>query len=630
MNNVVQVGAGRLSSAPAAKRSSAGSTVVSRPAERTARRLCFICLALTIAACRGQSAGSLSELEEVVLNKSLATMRKGVFRRFAVEQLVRGSCSRGWGIITHALTNALAEQSGRRLPLSFLHSLTPAADAYLLLRLVHAAGGRRALRDDVLNWLFESDDRLRLFLSTVSQDDDWTQCLALIDALHDHDPDGRDEYLRLILALAVVWDQPHAPMHNQMGGGMLPFRTRITDRYDYFKTLFAGGRSKVRYRVLSVTALTCVVHVPVPVSELTWARKHVRGSASRWRRRFSEIDYVEGRAVRRVYQWPHGVYSLAAISEHGGICVDQAYYATITARAYGIPALIFVGEGRRGPHAWFGYLKNEREWELDAGRYAYDKYATGHATDPQTNRVMTDHDVEFMCDRILQTSVYSKATQYGRLASVLFDLNSLDAAEQCADLGLNLVSVYHACWNVKEDVLKRRGDPRELVTALNRKASAFKRYPDDVAVIRQQQASLLRGMGMEHQAEALLTASRKRVDRERDDLARYFVSEEVRLACERGDVVDARKTMEGLLRKQRNEGQKVFPVVEAYLGLTKQTGQTKAATRFLRRYLETMGRSSRLDGYAKATALALLVQAYENDGDTRNADRVRKKLQPAR
>lgn len=588
----------------------------------------LICSPLTALAQRSAGTVDLSKLEESVLNTSVTRVREGTFLRLAVEALVGGTPARGLGVLSQVFAGSLSERGGaERLSRPFLEDLSPAADAYLLLRLFHASGVDQALRGDVAAWLFESDERLRLFLDTITQEDDWAQCLTLIETLFDHDTDDRDEFLRLIMALSVVWDQPLEPLHHQMGGGMLRYETQITARYDYFKDLFQSGMTKMPYRQLSVTALTFVVHVPVPISELEWARRNVRGASSHWGKRFFDVEYAAYRAAGRIFQWPHGTYSLAAIRERGGICVDQAYYATITARAHGIPALIFVGEGRRGPHAWFGYLKNEREWELDAGRYAYDKYATGHAVDPQLNRSMTDHDVQFMCDRVLRGSRYEKATRYGRLAIVLLDLGYATAAEQCAGLGLSMVSVYSVCWHVKEQVLKQRGDQEQLVALLSQKANAFGRYPDHVAAIRQQQASLLRSLGKVSQAENLLSRNKKRVGRERDDLARYLVTEEVKLACERGDYTDARRTLEELLKAQRDEGQKVLSMVEAYLGLTSRTGQTREAARFLRRYLESVRTRSGSDTYNQAVCLKLLLTAYENDGDTRNAERVRTRLQ---
>ena len=52
-----------------------------------------------------------------------------------------------------------------------------------------------------------------------------------------------------------------------------------------------------------------------------------------------------------------------------GICVDQAYYASIAGKARGLPTLFFTGQGADGGHAWFGYLKSSDTWELDCGRY---------------------------------------------------------------------------------------------------------------------------------------------------------------------------------------------------------------------------------------------------------------------
>ena len=77
-------------------------------------------------------------------------------------------------------------------------------------------------------------------------------------------------------------------------------------------------------------------------------------------------------------------YTLEDIKNNGGICVDQAYYATILGKGRGIPTLYFHGQGASGGHAWFGYLSHGGKWELDCGRYESQNYPKGYAVDPQT------------------------------------------------------------------------------------------------------------------------------------------------------------------------------------------------------------------------------------------------------
>ena len=84
---------------------------------------------------------------------------------------------------------------------------------------------------------------------------------------------------------------------------------------------------------------------------------------------FKSIQYDKPRLSAGVFSWPNGPYTLASISERGGICVDQAYFSSMSGKAKGIPTLTFVGQGSGGGHAWFGFLKGpgtlgDRLWSL--------------------------------------------------------------------------------------------------------------------------------------------------------------------------------------------------------------------------------------------------------------------------
>ncbi len=565
--------------------------------------------------------------EKRLLTSGVSTLSLRVSRDYAIAMLVRRDPDRGMGTLVRAIFRELGSGKGRKLPSPRIRDLAPVADALPLLRLYSAHGGGCALRPDVAQWLLGSDSRLRLFLDTLSSHDNWPACFKLLEDLYDHAGKTRDEFHKLILALAVVWDQPHRPLHGQMGGGQLRSVPAPRLLYDHFSALYGSRKARLRYRDLSVTALVFAVHLPVPVSEIEWARTEIKGSASSWHKKFSDIRYDVPRAVHGVYQWPHGVYTLAAIQEKGGICVDQAYFAALTARVHGIPALLFVGEGKRGPHAWFGYMKSKSGWEMDSGRYATDNYATGHAVNPQTCLPLTDHNVTFLCDRALQSSSHAQATRYGRLAVTFLDLGYHAAAGQCADLSLGLTRIYPVPWRVKLQIAQDHGDAEDVLEVLEHKAQAFRRYDDIVTAVRQQQAHVLRTLGRDRQADRLLDRNRAQVESEdRDDLARMLLHEQVRQAYRNGDHKGARREFEDLLKKQRDEGRKTVATIQAYLSLTKATDQTEEAARFLRRHLQTMMARQRGDVQAEAEFLALLLQAYKNNNDERNVRRTREKL----
>ncbi len=589
----------------------------------------FRSLLLGLALSAGLAAAEdLASLGEQIRRSPVTSAKDGLFRQLAVESIVTGQREAGLQFLGDFIGLGFRKDPDRKPNSSQQDLLAYAADATVLLVLVERHAPNVAFRRDVLEWLTEDESRYQLVLNTVSEDDDWGGMMAILNRLYDHDPKQRDEYFRLILAMAVVWDQPRPPLHHQMGGKALPYQPDIEARYDYFRDLYDAKRSEMPYGDLSVTALTFVVDLPLPLSELAWVRQNEAPRA--WEKKYTEIVYSDARLNGKIYQWPNGPYTMAAIQEQGGICVDQAYYALVCARAWGLPSFIFTGEGRRGPHAWFGYMKDKTKWEMDVGRYTYDKYATGHAIDPQSNQPMSDHYVEFTCDRSLGYSRYRVAARYGRLAQVLASLGYDAAARQAAERSIDAAPLYEFAWTVLEALLAKDKATRELCDLLDRKANVFRKYADVVASVRQRQAELLRQLGEGDRADRMIDRNARQMGRDRDDLARFLNNEQIKAAYEKGDYEEAMKRFEDLLKDQREEGQKIFGLMEDYLALAKETKRNEEAVRFLKRYVDSL---RNLYGTAPSNErlfLGILAKAYEQAGDQRNLQRTQKKLEDLR
>ncbi|MBT3291724.1 MAG: hypothetical protein HN380_30555 [Victivallales bacterium] len=559
------------------------------------------------------------------IKKSPSTSAKdGKFRELVVESICTGQARAGLAFLEKFIGSGFRRNKGRTLNSLQAGLLAHAGDATAFLRLVHNRTVGTTFRPDVLAWLTKEESRYQLFLNTVSLVDYLGKTFGIVDKLYDHDPEGRDEFVRLILAMAVVWDQPRPPIHRQMGGKQLPYEPDLLARYDYFRDLYASKRSEMPYEELSVAALCIVVDTPVPVAELRWARENE--SPRGWDKKYSSIVYVDERLAAAVYQWPGGPYTLAAIKEKGGICVDQGYYAVMAARAWGLPALFFGGEGRRGPHAWIGYMKSKTRWEMEVGRYTYDKYATGHAVDPQTNRPMSDHYVESLCDRTLAYGRYRQAARSGRLASVLCRLGYRAAARQAAERSLEIAPRYESSWELLEGMLREKRASRKLYELLEKKAHVYRRYDDFVAEIRKQEAALLRALGEGDRAERLLANKAKRMNRDRDDLTRLLANEQIKAAYLKGDYAGARKKFEKLLEDQQEEGQKMFELLGNYLMLAVETGQAVPAAKFTKRYINDLRGIYDDTPANERVFLSVLATAYQLAGDEKNLKRTKKKL----
>ena len=559
-------------------------------------------------------------------------------RRVVRDAFVSGRTGEATALLAAFVAEAFRRPGGVSDP-ALIERLARAADGALLLTLgdsrpVRGEGGaafvqplRVRMREDVATWLFGSDERFALLADTLSPRDNAPAVWWNLAQLHDHDPAGRAEYFELMLALAVVWDQPRRPLHGQMGGSPLPFEPALTARYDYFKQLYASREARIPYARLNVDSLIFVVDTPVPLSELEWARKNVRGAAASWGQKFHAIKYNQLRVDQSVFDWPHGQYTLANIEARGGICVDQAYYAVLTARAWGIPAIFFAGPGRRGGHAWFAFLKGEDRWEMDVGRFEEDQYQTGFTVNPQTNERMTDHEIAYQCERALRRKSFERAQQLTRIAQILLAAGDAPNAIACARQARGAVPIYVRPWDIEAAALLRQGDTAGCLALWDRQAAAFSRFPDVETSVRERQAALLRQLGRGDEASKLLADQARRVGTRREDLARGVVSREAERAATGGDAAAARAQLEELLRSQRREGAKILPLLRQYIETARQSGETKEAARFVESYIARLRRDLGESPLNEPIYRELLLRAYENAGDERKLEALRRDIE---
>jgi len=437
---------------------------------------------------------------------------------------------------------------------------------------------------EVWMWLFSSDKRIRLVAETITEDDNACETACILRQLYEHDPQERDRFLNLILAMAVVWDTPRKAMDDQIENGWLPPDDDICLYYDYFKKLYSSKKAKVPYDELSVDSLVFVVDISAPLSELEWTLENVDGTRSMWGRHYKEIIYDHTRIVRNQYDWPHRDYTLQEIEECFGICVDQAYYCVITARAYGIPSLFFHGRGKYGGHAWFGFMKKRTEWDLDVARYSNQGYGIGFATHPQTDLEMSDHELEYFCSRSLQPVAARKASALEYLATLLYEEDMPEEAQQAAQRSRQTDSLCEAAWKTECNVLADTERFDEAIEFMDKKADRFKFFPDVVADSRQRQADLFTQSGNPEQAEKMLRREVAKVASKRGDLQQKLVIAQAEQLLEQGKGQEGLAVIEKILYEQQNEGAKVYALIVEYKRFAKRAGLDKNADSFLKNY----------------------------------------------
>ena len=91
--------------------------------------------------------------------------------------------------------------------------------------------------------------------------------------------------------------------------------------------------------------------------------------------------------------------------------------------------------------------------------------------------------------------------------------------------------------------------------------------------------------------------------------------EQLEVAMQAGEPQDGRKAFERVLREQRAEGQKLEPLLVAYLRFVKGTDQAEAGARFLSRYLDIVRRSCRDNPAFQDRLYGYEIEAWTQAGD---------------
>ena len=272
-------------------------------------------------------------------------------------------------------------------------------------RLVHQmADAPDDTRGDLLTYLQAHPALSHTLAFTVGPKDYVPGVYDLLDRLRRERPKQLDRLPDLAVALCVVRDKPlRRHMNENTVGGADPVAV-----FDFYAA--HEGQMFYGLRGVPVELLCHVVDTTASIADMTWALGKYAGNRDVGSLFFTisyDYDYYNGKAQKKVDVAPGG-YGLPNILKCGGVCVDQAYFATSVGKAIGVPTAIATASSADAGHAWVGFLKSNGKtagWDFNAGRYEAYRGLRGDVTDPQTGETVADSTVGLLGDLIGTTPV---------------------------------------------------------------------------------------------------------------------------------------------------------------------------------------------------------------------------------
>jgi hypothetical protein len=321
------------------------------------------------------------------------------------------------------------------------------------------------------------------FFQLLSPLDNAAEVLGILRSIHQTEPALFTAYPSLALAIAVVYDVPPPPNwpHGQVSVRSLPRALPLPEQvFGYLARLDRANGTAHKLNRLPADELKFLVDIVAPFEQLDWARRSVPSGLADLGKAYEMVRYRKDRLTGGQFSWPGGAYTLPAILQLGGICVDQAYFASTVGKAKGIPTLMFRGAGLDGRHAWFGYLDSGQHWQLDCGRFAEQKFVTGLAFDPQTWSDINDHELGFITERFRSLPTYKLSVMHAEFAADYLREKRVDLALKAARESVNRDRRNLEGWDIllEAQAAKAPGDLRAREAILREAVLAFQKYPD--------------------------------------------------------------------------------------------------------------------------------------------------------
>jgi len=337
------------------------------------------------------------------------------------------------------------------------------------------------LDPDVFLYLMSHPELAQRVMLQLNEKDFVPRFLEVLSELYRGNKYAFERFPQLAFAIALVHDfpPPYYWPHQQVSEEALPRKLR--DPLWVLNFLVDRQRTPRQLKLEDISLFQALFLVDICLSDedVAWVSGKLKLDWQNLEKQYMSVPYQSKRIGRSPQVWPYSDYSLSTIRQCGGICVDQAYYAYQVTKAFGIPSLLFSGNGSEGRHAWFGYLDIRHQWNLNAGRYASQRFVTGNAVNPQTWDFINDHELEEIMTGRYEKHQSSRAQLHHTWARSFMNMGLYEEADKALGAAIQMDRQNIVLWKTKIAFKKARGATVSQLKSVYRSALyALNRKPD--------------------------------------------------------------------------------------------------------------------------------------------------------
>lgn len=482
-------------------------------------------------------------------------------------------------------------------------------------------------RRDFITWLFRSPQHLETLICELRPEDDVTRVLEIWAELwqREKNEEHRETYANLALALALIHDHPDH-VRAKDDDGYAPSLT-LHSKYDFFVEASESRKLTVSAARQIPRELIHVVDLVVSRKEIDWALSSVHGSRKRWGEHYDSIEYLMERAVEGLD--PYESYILSEILKEGGICHDQAYYSSETAKAHGIPASYVSGVGDRGGHAWLGFMPASETWAVhgDQGITNGNLYDDQRGRDIPYDLLVLEADRDFANDRRVPALMLTDAAESAATP---------EAALACFKAARAASPLSPEPWQAefRHLLATRKDDTKVLSTHLAEVERRFREYPVIVGMVSDlRRTHLLSRLSEDDLAKELEQEIRRnhRKYENQGDIVIHSVSSLAAMLVERRSPDGLRKLFKASFRRCGENLELFGKLMDEYLSSTRGFPEIRKDVAsdledFYNRHADSNS-GEYFRGMMEVGLHKRVAQAYEDAGEAEKAASLRKRIE---